>query len=554
MHHIPFRLFQSNLSARSGRLAFSQVGIALALFVLGGCDDSAPGDGSGGASSGGSSDPGVGGGGSANGSGGSSDSSGGGAATTGGAAATGGAGTGSASSGGSANDTGGAGGSSSGGSGATTGSDDPSLPDLSGKTETACSVTVTSADLSDVVSTVGIVEFSSDLAGQTDAVIEFGLSTEYGLVAPVDFAGTNRTLLLGMTTDSEYHYRILVVSGDAYCYSPDQTISTGPLPAGGPSHITPEVGSSSAPKTPGFVLTSDFNGEWIYIFNQDGRIVWFYQAPFGQLSRSLMSFDGKRMFARELNVGRDDEALFLEVGMDGSDELVTSLSTSHHDFTVTSSGDIVYIRKTPETTCDSLYRHPAGAADDSGDTRLFDVEEAFPSGGGDGGLGNESCHTNSVHFQVLDGGFTASDLTHNAYFKLSSTGELEWVLGSADSTFSGGGTDWDRQHGHHLLAADTLLFFNNGSMQGNNSVIREVALDAGSSMAEFTAFSYASEYGSGTMGDVQRLPSGNTVVTYSNDGVVQEVGPDLEPVQTFTLSTGTGYGCHRPSLYGAPPE
>lgn len=513
------------------------------------CGDGAA-DGSGGAAGdtgGAATDEGSGGAGSTVGSGGAAQT--GGTSGAGGAAQTGGE-TGSDTGG---NGTGTGGTDASGGSGGGSGSDDPELPDLSGKTEATCTVTITSSDLSTEISTVGIVEFTSDLAGQTDAVIEFGETTDYGLVAPVDFAGSNRTLLLGMTTTTEYHYRVLVVSGDAYCYGPDQTITTGSLPAGGPSHVTPEPGSSSAPKTPGFFLTSDFNGEWIYIFDQDGRIVWFYRSPFGQTSRALMSWDGKKMYARQLNVGRAESAPFIEVGMDGSSLLEVNLPTSHHDFTVTEDG-IVYIKKTPTSTCDSLYRHADGATDDSGDTLLFDVEEAFPSGGGQGGIGGESCHTNSVHYNVRDGSFTASDLNHNAYLKVSAAGELEWVLGSTDSTFSGEGSEWDRQHGHHLFEENTLLFFNNGPMQGGSTAIREVTLDTNASTATYNAFHYESEYGSGTMGDAQRLPSGNTVVTYSNDGVVQEVGPDGEPVQTFSLSTSVGYGNHRPSLYGAPPE
>jgi len=558
MHPFPFRLLQSNLIARrashAGRIGVALLTASSAWLVsplLVGCSE-APSDGTGGAGAntgGAAASGGSDGSGAALGSGGAPT---GGAASTGGAAPTGGQGngTGGVSTGG-APATGGAGGS--GGSGSSNGGADL-VPDLSGKTETSCSVTVTSADLSPTIGTVGIVEFSSDLAGQNDAFIEFGETTSYGLWAPVDFAGSNRTLLLGMPANTEHHYRVLVVSDGAYCYGPDQTITTGGLAAGGPNHITPEAGGSSAPKTPGFFLTSDFNGQWIYIFNQDGRIVWFYEAPFGQISRALMSFDGKKMYARTLNVGRMEQAAFLEINMDGSEPLQINLPTSHHDFTVTDDGHVVYIRKTPTSTCDSLYRHPIGASDDSGDTLLFDVEQAFPTDDGQGGIGGESCHTNSVHFNVRDGSVTASDLNHNAYLKVSSAGELEWVLGSADSTFSGDGTEWDRQHGHHLFAEDTLLFFNNGPMQSADSVMREVTLNVGQSTATYAAFSYQSEYGSSTMGDVQRLPNGNTFVTYSNDGMVQEVGPDEQPVQSFDLSTGTGYGQFRPSLYGSPPE
>jgi len=474
-----------------------------------------------------------------------------------GGSGTDGGGSGGASSGsGSATSSGGSGGGSGSGGGLGTGGA-PVEP--TGKIEVDCTVTVTSSEISPVIGTVGIIEFSSDLPGQNAAAIEFGLTTDYGLVAPVEFAGDNRTLLLGMTTDSEYHYRVLVVSDDTYCYGPDETMVTDSLLTEGPNHLPTEAGSSSASKAPGFVLTSDFNGGWAYIFNQDGKIVWAYEAPFANLSRALMSYDGKHMYVRELNLGRDPlEGRILKIGMDGSSPVVTLLPTSHHDFTVAPTGDIIYVKKTPSSECDSIYRHPASATDDSQDTLIFNVEDAFPSGGGSGGLENQTCHTNAIHYIAADGGFTASCLDHNAFFKISAAGDVEWVLGSADSTFTGEGAEWVRQHGHQLLPGSgpseaVLLFFENGDSPDWVSVAREVTLDLDLGTATNRPFSYTSEHSSPNMGDVQRLPNGNTFVTYSTAAKLQEVGPDGEVVQTLEVRTSTGYATHRPTLYGAPP-
>jgi hypothetical protein len=54
-------------------------------------------------------------------------------------------------------------------------------------------------------------------------------------------------------------------------------------------------------------------------------------------------------------------------------------------------------------------------------------------------------------------------------------------------------------------------------------------------------------------GDVQRLENGNTLVTHSVSGVVEEVTPDGEPVRrlVFALGGALGYSTHRSSLY--PP-
>jgi hypothetical protein len=54
-------------------------------------------------------------------------------------------------------------------------------------------------------------------------------------------------------------------------------------------------------------------------------------------------------------------------------------------------------------------------------------------------------------------------------------------------------------------------------------------------------------------GDVQRLDNGNTLVTYSAAGVIEEVSSDGGVVERTTASTGVGYVSKRPSLYGPPP-
>ena len=95
---------------------------------------------------------------------------------------------------------------------------------------TSCAVTVTGSEVSPHVATVGIVSFASNLAGLTAAEIHFGPSTDYGLVAPVDLEEEGyRTLLLGMTQNRAYHFRVAVSDGRSVCYGEDGTIETGSL-------------------------------------------------------------------------------------------------------------------------------------------------------------------------------------------------------------------------------------------------------------------------------------------------------------------------------------
>ena len=62
----------------------------------------------------------------------------------------------------------------------------------------------------------------------------------------------------------------------------------------------------------------------------------------------------------------------------------------------------------------------------------------------------------------------------------------------------------------------------------------------------------ASGASSNVLGDIQRLPNGNYLVTFSTSGQIHEISPTGTLVAKFT-STAFGYSEFRESLYGPPP-
>jgi len=108
---------------------------------------------------------------------------------------------------------------------------------------------------------------------------------------------------------------------------------------------------------------------------------------------------------------------------------------------------------------------------------------------------------------------------------------------------------WSVNHGHQLLPDGRFLFFNNGGATAE-STVREFEL----TMPDATeVWSYTSSHASPTLGDVQRLANGNTLVTYSNSGVIEEIDSDKNLVQELATAS-FGYVEHRPTLYGPPPR
>src|SRR5690606_32325140 len=121
----------------------------------------------------------------------------------------------------------------------------------------------------------------------------------------------------------------------------------------------------------------------------------------------------------------------------------------------------------------------------------------------------------------------------------------------------GGNADWGLfQTGTHLLADSVLVFANEMGAttpdlnSGGPSTIVEFSLSDGSELWRYES----SEY-SANLGSVQRLPGGNTLLTFSNAGLIREVSPEKETVMEVT-SEGDAFGfvTWRDSLYGLPSD
>jgi hypothetical protein len=80
----------------------------------------------------------------------------------------------------------------------------------------------------------------------------------------------------------------------------------------------------------------------------------------------------------------------------------------------------------------------------------------------------------------------------------------------------------------------------------------QYALDTTRMTATATWHYTASGATSSVLGDVQRLPNGNNLVTFSISGQIHEVDPTGKLVALYT-SDSYGYTEFRESLYGPPP-
>jgi hypothetical protein len=407
--------------------------------------------------------------------------------------------------------------------------------------------TATSA-LSTKIPTVGIVTWSTTMAGATSAKIDFGLTTSYGLSAPVaTLTSSNRTLLLGMKAAKMYHYRITVMAGGSSCTSPDYTIMTGNLASG---LAKPTLSPATATGTfGGFLITGQYvqgagAGATAYILDGDGDYVWWYSIG-SDVTGARMSYDGTHMWINSANVP-SGTAHVRRVTMDGmtEDNLDSKFAGLNHQLTVL-----------PDETV-AFYAYSSGQCDD--------IKEYSPSGSvkmiaNSGTVLKQSsaCHLNNIQYSQSDDTLVFSDLDHTQIAKIKRDGTMVWIMNGSTKTLSG--DSWaGGEHGIHIIDPTHYLIFNNNSVSGNTgSVAIEMQLDSATNPTKaMKIWSYTASPAqmNMVMGDVQRMSNGNTIVGYSTRGTLHEVDSSSKLLQTWTFNNSFGYIEKRPSLYGPPPK
>jgi hypothetical protein len=432
----------------------------------------------------------------------------------------------------------GAGGNASGGN-ATGGSSSVPAAGASGGGSLACKINVTKS-MSDKIPTVGIIEWSTDLPSVDSATIQFGLDTNYGLTAPVDLTEMNyRTLLLGMKTSHTYHFRVVALSGGKQCTSTDDTVETGPPPNG---LAMPTVVTNAPDKLyGGYMVTARWgmnNGGPAMILDADGDLVWWYPVE-DDVIRARFSYDGKRMWIRNTSEA-DGGGWVRRITLDGLNEEKWDLTHTTHDLAVLPDGDVGLISHASNGCWEIMEFNPTTQAL----TSIFNPTQAH---------GSTMCQVNYLAYYQGDDSFFISDYRQSTVIKISRKGDLKWVLNGTNSTISG--TNWQGQHGIHALGPDHLLVFSNRGEPGDTtSIVYELQVDETNKTAQ-TLFRYDGGVSTAFGGDVQRLDNGNTLITYSVSGVIQELDSSWNVLQSFTfpINGSLSYMEKRRSLYDSPP-
>ena len=405
------------------------------------------------------------------------------------------------------------------------------------------SVELASDILPDAPGTVAIVKWSLPGIVPEKAEIRFGLDANYGMVAPVDINEQDyRTLLLGMKPSRTYHFQVVATNGSERYQSTDRTIKTGP--ASNLVNVTASIHDASS-HLPGFIVSTHTRppvgvteeefmktGSMVLILDSDGDVVWWYQSKVGLTPRARLSYDGKAMWLIPERTDFSGAEIEL-VTMDTLKSTIYGDLAASHDATVVDSGDVLaFIDYGSETDCPSVYElHKDGSK-----VEIFESTDYLP------GMVLPDCHLNSIRYNKTKALYTVSDRLTDI-FALDRQGKVQWRLSDTVPCQTYG----CQQHGQQLLASSILLFANQGGENGSSAAI-EYSLPDGKELFRYDPGIFSIWYG-----DVQRLPKGNTLVTFSLAGAIHEIdshGNLVMEVQGEIF----GYSEWRSTLYGPPTD
>lgn len=416
---------------------------------------------------------------------------------------------------------------------------------------TPCEFTVTRDEVSAPIATVGVIEWSLAGTPPSSAKVVYALKNadpallNQGGEAPVQLGNAGyRTLLLGLKQSRDYAFRIQATRGGTVCVSPEYALPTTGTLAGAP-RVTVNVARPDQ-RQPGFIVTSSGTAvpDSGFIIDADGEIVWFFPGPLNT-TRAQMDYEGNTMWMVTANP-INELGEVRSVSMDGEQVQlnVPGFDFAHHDLTVMPGGKVAaLVWSTPanDPPSDLVIRSPDGQV-----TTAFTIDARVYQ--------SQTFHANAVHYLPADDSFTISDRNPNVVVKVSATGVPQWQLGGVcDGAPSGAHCSpqsWRVNHGHQLLDDGTVLLFNNTDTPDVAHVLEFHLDDAPGALSATLVRDYTGTAASATQGDVQRLPGGNTLITYSEAGQIVEVDGDWNQVQSFSVRAG--YSSWRPTLYGPP--
>lgn len=396
----------------------------------------------------------------------------------------------------------------------------------------------------------------------TAAAVEFGLDGTYGdeIAGSLAGDGSFSMVLQLLKAGTEYHYRVRLDTDDGPIHTSDATFTTGSPPTGLPElevHV-PLADQASD----GYIITSLIAfPPTVAILDHDGDYVWWATPDtedYASIVRAHVSRDRNWVvylmslgeFASDDDDDDDEdfngEDYLVKVALDGSEVETIHVPSCHHDFLELPDGTFTLLQTVHENVDGAdVFGDTVVELDSDGNMTTvwsaFDHLEYDPEYDDHGWT-----HANAIDYLEDDDAYIVSLRSYDALHKIDrTTGTEIWRLGGPFSDFQTGSAETELfgcQHQFDTIDGGIVVFDNRDDLAAPSRVI-EYAMDEGDMRVDY-AWHYVMDPPMHVigLGDVSRLPTGNTLVIWSSQGQMDQITPDGEVAWRLSLPIGGGFG------------
>jgi len=420
------------------------------------------------------------------------------------------------------------------------------LPLLACRTPSAAPQVQLDATLSSQVPTTATVSWSG-LREADSATLSVTVSD--GELWEQDISSGDATLW-ALPPDEEVTLVVTAESGGA-SYSSDPLVLETRGPGGLLHSLVTEGDDDRAFDGELMVTSTVVSPPAAVVIDGQGRYRWWAESEdVEQLGRARLSHDGQHILAMSVNLAGNETAGIRRFALDGTLDDNVLVNGMHHDFVELADGTLATIAYSYKDIGHGMLL--AGdriveVAPDGTETEIWDVWEWIDSEESDDGLiGSNWSHANALDFDEETQQYTVSLLGLRALARVDrATGDLVWLMGTTQSDFQwpdGETTILERSHQFEYVDGD-LLAFENGLASDLSSRAVQIHFDADDPVVS-EAWSFTPDPALYTccLGDVERLPSGDTVVDFSTSGAIIQVDPGGVEVWRLAGEVGTAFG------------
>jgi hypothetical protein len=416
-------------------------------------------------------------------------------------------------------------------------------------------------DVSDLTATVSpdiptVVTVTWTTDEPTTSYVSFGPGEDFSLQTALEPEPTTEHThyLLGVPANTEGSYQVVTVDDDgAECTDKVGTFETGSLDSGLPSLNVTGGGMDQYMVLP--MLGSPIG---LVIIDPDGNILWWHFEDRGlDVYRARLSVDGQSLLYNAASVSGDpaDNSQIMRVSLDGSTVDAIDVPLLAHDFVEHADGTIGAM---------VVHYQGEGADEIKGDS----IVEIAPDGTQTTVWTSWDCFDPELDVgDDQEYGWTFGNALDwdGTYYYLSmrnfstvvqidpADGSCGWAFGDVGATIQASASErFKHSHQFQLLDGGFLVFDNDGSIDPESRVL-EFAFDPVAGTADLI-WEYTSDppVYSFVLGDVHRFDDGDTLVTWSVNGLIERVEDDV-PIWSVYTDFGSAFGFNtvREDLYAA---